>query len=82
MNKPTIIHWAAVKWIMRYLQGTLSHGLFISASSPYTLHAFTDADWANNIDDWKSTDNAIFLGNNLISWFLRKQRTVARSSIE
>jgi hypothetical protein len=47
------------------------------------LSAFSDADWAGDIDDRHSTgDFAIFVGPNLVSWSARKQATVSRSSTE
>lgn len=56
MHRPTDVHWLAVKRILRYLAGTLSHGIFLSRQSPQTLHAFCDADWAGDTDDFSSTD--------------------------
>ena len=37
-------HYAAVLRILRYLKGTLFHGLFYSAQSPLILRTFYDAD--------------------------------------
>ncbi|GJZ50801.1 putative RNA-directed DNA polymerase [Tanacetum coccineum] len=86
------------KRILRYLHGTVKHGMLIRRSSGSTLQAFTDvlwkgnpdtsleafsADWAGDSDDRRSTGGfAIYLGSNLISWTARKQRTVSRSSTE
>lgn len=55
-----------------------------STSSELTeLHTFSDSDWAGCPNDQKSASRfAVFLGSNLISWVCKKQRTVARSSIE
>ncbi|KAK0595375.1 hypothetical protein LWI29_006006 [Acer saccharum] len=68
---------------MRYLHGTIGHGLLLRRNSPISLHAFSDVDWAGNQDDRTSTSAyVIFLGSNAISRCSRKQRSVARSSTE
>lgn len=83
MHSPTTSHWAAVKRILRYINGTLTHGICIKPSTSLTLHAYSDADWAGCPDDRRSTSGfAIFLGPNLISWSAKKQATVSRSSTE
>ncbi|PKI48919.1 hypothetical protein CRG98_030695 [Punica granatum] len=83
MHKPYVTHWLAVKRILRYLKGTITHGLYLRPSSVSTLHGFSDADWAGNLDDRRSISGfIIFLGSNSISWSSKKQRTVARSSTE
>ena len=47
------------------------------------LHGFTDADWAGNPTDRKSTPGGIFsIVSTVVSWYSRKQRSVALSSTE
>jgi histone deacetylase 1/2 len=86
LSSPLEDHWKAVKRILRYLQGTLHHGLLIQPAplnTPLTLTGFCDADWASDPDDRRSTSGAcIFLGPNLVSWWAKKQTLVARSSAE
>jgi histone deacetylase 1/2 len=83
MSAPTTAHWAAVKRILRYLRGTTGMGLSITKTSAPLLSAFSDADWAGNPDDRRSTGGfTIFFGENLISWGSRKHPTVSRSSTE
>ena len=83
MQQPSTLHWSVVKRLLRYLKGTLNHGLFLRKHSPLHLHAFADADWASNLDDRTSTSGyIIFLGAHPISWSSKKQKTVARSTTE
>ncbi|RVW34123.1 Retrovirus-related Pol polyprotein from transposon RE2 [Vitis vinifera] len=49
LSAPRSTHYAAVLRILRYLKGTLFHGLFYSAQSPLVLRAFSDADWAGDL---------------------------------
>lgn len=83
MHRPTDAHLQAAKRVLRYLAGTPTHGIFLRAGSPLSLHAFSDADWAGDRDDYVSTNAyIIYLGSNPVSWSSKKQRTIARSSTE
>jgi Reverse transcriptase (RNA-dependent DNA polymerase) len=83
LAEPTDLHWQLVKRILRYIQGTLHHGLTFVSTPQLSLHAYCDADWAGCPDDRRSTSGfAIYLGSNLVSWASKKQPTVARSSTE
>ncbi|GKF17123.1 retrovirus-related pol polyprotein from transposon TNT 1-94, partial [Tanacetum coccineum] len=50
MHAPTKNHWSAVKRILRYLHGTVEHGMLIRHSFGSTLQAFTDVLWKGNSD--------------------------------
>uniref|UniRef100_A0A2N9GZ91 Reverse transcriptase Ty1/copia-type domain-containing protein n=1 Tax=Fagus sylvatica TaxID=28930 RepID=A0A2N9GZ91_FAGSY len=55
MHKPTLTHWQSVKRLLRYLKHTIQFGLHVYRSSCNRLQAFSDADWAGNRDDRRST---------------------------
>lgn len=83
MHDPRESHLALMKRVLRYVKGTLDAGLHIGTSSPTTLTAYSDADWAGCPDSRRSTSGfCIYLGDNLISWSSRRQTTVSRSSAE
>lgn len=72
-----------VSKIFRYLQGTLSYGLWYPKQGDFILEAYTDADWAGCIDDQKNTSaGAFFLSDRLVSWHIKKQESVSLSTTE
>ncbi|KAK1682963.1 hypothetical protein QYE76_043811 [Lolium multiflorum] len=56
MHGPREPHLNAVKRILRYLRGTVDYGLQLHRSSPTSLTAYTDVDWAGCPDTRKSID--------------------------
>ncbi|KAK4406185.1 Retrovirus-related Pol polyprotein from transposon RE1 [Sesamum angolense] len=83
VHAPCTIHMEAALHLVRYLKGCPERGLFFPASTPFTLTAYCDADWASCVDSRRSlTGYCIFLGAALISWKTKKQTTVARSTAE
>ena len=76
-------HWAAVKRIMKYLQGTKTYSLKYSRDSSTSLVEYCDASWAADYKDGKSNTGYIFLlQGGPISWNSHKQATVSLSSSE
>ncbi|XP_019057628.1 PREDICTED: uncharacterized protein LOC109116510 [Tarenaya hassleriana] len=68
MHRPTTNHWQALKRVLQYLSGSRSLGVFLSNSSTLALHAFSDADWGGNRDDYTSTgSHIVYLGRNPVS---------------
>ncbi|VVA38623.1 Hypothetical predicted protein, partial [Prunus dulcis] len=53
MTTPSELHFQLVKRILRYLQGTLDHGLTFT-SGAWELNAYSDADWAADISTRRS----------------------------
>ena len=86
-SKPTVKHWTAVKRIFRYLKGTINVGILYkkqrTSDSSNKCIGFSDADWAGDRADRKSTSGYCFrLNNGLISWRTNKQSCVALSTAE
>jgi hypothetical protein len=83
MHAPREHHLAAIKRILRYVKGMLSHGLQLHSSSPASMVTYTNADWAGCPDTRRSTSGfCIYLGDNLVSWSSKRQHTVSCSSAE
>ena len=83
ITTPISPHYAAVLRILRYLKDTIFDGLHFSSHSSLTLQAYSDADWAGDPTDRRSTTGYFFLmGDSLIFWRSKKQIVIACSSIE
>jgi hypothetical protein len=83
MEEPKMTHWKAIKRILRYVKGTLSHGLYYSHTNEFDLVGYSDSDWSENLDDRKSTlDFMFFMGSTTFTWLSKKQPIVTLSTYE
>ena len=85
MSNPGMKHWQACKRILRYLKGATKTGLVLNGAdrSQPLLSAYSDADWAGDVDDRKSTTGTVMMMNgSVVSWMSKKQTTVALSTAE
>ncbi|CAM8937455.1 unnamed protein product [Rhodiola kirilowii] len=80
---PKESHLMNVKRIIRYVCGTADYGLWNTKDTNSCLVGYCNADWAGNAKDRKSTSGGcFFLGNNLVSWFSKKQNSISLSMAE
>eukprot|EP00253_Pinus_taeda_P020758 PITA_20758 len=80
---PKESHIIAVRRILQYLKDTTEYGLWYPKDNNLIIQSFTDADWAESIDDCKSTSGATFyLGGCLISWLSKKKTSISLSTAE
>ncbi|CAL5382404.1 unnamed protein product [Camellia sinensis] len=83
MHNPSEDHMGAVVRILRYLKSSPGKGLMFSKNVHLNIEGYTDANWAGNILDRKSTSSYFtFVGGNLVTWRSKKQKVVALSSAE
>ncbi|GKB92571.1 ribonuclease H-like domain-containing protein [Tanacetum coccineum] len=70
--------------LMQYIKfATLDFGLHLYASTTTSLVGYTDADWTGCPSTRMSTSGyCVFLGDNLLSCFAKRQHTLSRSSAE
>ena len=83
LDSYTFVHWNATIWVIRYLKGTRTLCLTLGGNNKIRLAGYTDSDWANCLDTWRSIGSYCnSLGSGLVSWNTKKQKTVAASSCE
>jgi len=84
-GNPGIAHLEATKRILRYLKDTVDLNLILGrrGKEAFDLVGWTDSNWAQDPDDRKSVGGFVFdVAGGSISWSLKKQSTVATSSVE
>ena len=80
---PKESHMTALKRIIKYVKTTAEFGVWYSNDTNDVLAGYSDADWAGNADDRKSTSRGYFyVGNNLVSWMSKKQNSISLSTAE
>ena len=69
--------------ILCFLKGTPGQGLHMKKHGHHEIMAYSDADWAGDTLDRKSTTGfCTFVGGNVMTWRSKKQSVVAKSSAE
>ncbi|CAL8134074.1 unnamed protein product [Prunus armeniaca] len=83
MHSPSEDHMNAVLRILRYLKSAPGKGLMFSKHGNLNIDGYSDANWAGNVIDRKSTSGYFtFVGGNLVTWRSKKHNVVALSSAE
>lgn len=77
-------HFKHAKRMLRYIKGTIDLKLVYKKNTDAdVLIGYTDADWAGDKNDRKSTSGYVYkVFGNTVSWSSRKQPTVSLSSTE
>jgi ATP-binding cassette subfamily B (MDR/TAP) protein 1 len=82
MANPGKTHWEAVKWILRYLKGTINTGLCFGGDT-CQICGFVDLDYVGNLDRRRSTTDYVFqIHGAPVSWRSMLQSTVTLTTTE
>ena len=83
LDSATVEDWNKVKRILKYLKGTVNFGILFRSDGVKNIEAFSDADYAQDVETRRSTSGAIckFAGG-AVTWLSQKQRCIALSTTE
>ena len=81
---PSEEHIIAIKRVLRYIKGTMNYSInYYRSNDSHYISAYTDADYAGDLNTAKSTSGYIFyLANGPISWKSKLQTIIAQSTTE
>ncbi|XP_016747466.1 secreted RxLR effector protein 161-like [Gossypium hirsutum] len=83
MEESVYSYWKVLKRILRYIQGTVSLGLFSTNIEDYKLIGYSDSDWCRDLNDQKSTSRYVFfMSNTAFAWLSKKQLIVTLLTCE
>ena len=82
-SNPKESHLNVVKRILKYLYGIMNLGLWYPKGTYFNITSYSYTDFVGCQTDCKSTSGTYhFLGYALVSWFSKKQNSVALSTTE
>lgn len=83
MTKPLKEHWQAVKWVLRYIKGTVDTRLCYKGKGEFRIKGYCDSDYSADLDHRRSISGMVFTaGGNPVSWRSSLQPVVALSTTE
>lgn len=75
MHQPQKHHMEAAMRVVRYLKGSVGRGIVFKRHGNLNIDVYTDADWAGNPNDRRSTSGYFALiGGNVVTWKSKKQK--------
>ena len=82
-SNPSLLHFTAIKRVLRYLNSTIDYSITYSSNlSPY-ISSYSDADYAGDISTAKSTSGYIFnIAGGPFTWRSKLQSIIAQSTTE
>ena len=82
VQNPGMVHWEALKQVMRYLKGTSKLELVLGGKQGGGLETYSDADLASQEHQHSISGYTIFMGKGTVSWSSKKQGIVALSTTD
>ena len=85
MTQPVKVHWKAVKWILKYLNGTVNCGMMYGKTKANCegLKGYVNSDYTGDLDRKRSLIGYIFILNGCaVNWKATLQSVVALSTTE
>ncbi|XP_067937199.1 uncharacterized protein [Watersipora subatra] len=76
-SMPTQTHLTAAKRVLRYLKGTMGYGITFNKTDTQPV-GYSNANWAENDESRHSISGNVFMSSSgSISWFSKRQSTIA-----
>ena len=80
---PKESHMITLKIIIKYVKTTADFSVWYNKNTNDVLTGCSNANWAGNANNRKSTSGGCFyVGNNLVSWMSKKQNSISLFIIE
>lgn len=79
-HRPLEKHWVAAKRVLRYLKRTIEYSISYNRANEVSINAFSDADFARDVQQRKSTSGTIVLvGGGPVVYPSKLQSIIAQS---
>jgi hypothetical protein len=82
MQSPTTEHYAIARRVLRFIAGTVNHGIWYGSVDQPGLYAYADSDWAGESSMKSRTGYCFSFGYGIFSWSSKRQDCVAQSTGE
>lgn len=82
MHSMTEVHWGQLRYLLKYLKGSIKHNILYNSNAFQQLVTYANAGLANSNEKNSHTSIIHILTHSPIMWQSRKQKTIAMSTCE